>query len=211
MEQSWSGLAFAPDGKRLYGRAARVSSVTFNTSIAGTRKAGRKRAGLHPPWGGKGQDRRFVADGLRGRQAALCAQQLGRTSDPRNARRPRGSAPESRGSSNISGTVEERTPCTSRSAAPAWRLSTSAIPQPTIAATLSTDAHPNDIVTTSDIGCSSRAVTPTTSFPSIQTRQRLEVINTAWPKAPAGTPNSLARHPMERCSTSRTPTTTRLR
>ncbi len=70
--------------------------------------------------------------------------------------------------------------------------------RPTITETLSTDAHPNDIVLTADdrlfvsCGNSNNVI----SF-DLKTGQRLEVISTALgPKAPAGsTPNSLALSP----------------
>jgi DNA-binding beta-propeller fold protein YncE len=69
---------------------------------------------------------------------------------------------------------------------------------PAIAATLATDPHPNDVALTADgrlfVSCGN--TNNVISF-DLMTRERLEVINTALgPKAPAGsTPNSLALSP----------------
>jgi WD40 repeat protein len=69
---------------------------------------------------------------------------------------------------------------------------------PAIAATLATDPHPNDLALTADgrlfVSCGN--TNNVISF-DLKTRERLEVINTALaPKAPAGsTPNSLALSP----------------
>ena len=46
LERAWSGLAFAPDGRRIFvssGAGNPLSDIQYN-SIAGTRKAGRRRA-----------------------------------------------------------------------------------------------------------------------------------------------------------------------
>ena len=70
--------------------------------------------------------------------------------------------------------------------------------RPAVAATLATDPHPNDIALTADnrlfVSCGN---TNSVSAFDLNTRQRIEVINTArGPKAPAGsTPNSLALSP----------------
>src|SRR5262245_60212701 len=70
--------------------------------------------------------------------------------------------------------------------------------QPAVSGTLATDPHPNDLVLTADgrlfVSCGN---TNNVIAFDLQTKQRLEVINTALgPKAPAGsTPNSLALAP----------------
>src|SRR5262245_40390526 len=70
--------------------------------------------------------------------------------------------------------------------------------QPSVSGTLGTDPHPNDLVLTADgrlfVSCGN---TNNVIAFDLKTRQRLEVINTALgPKAPAGsTPNSLALAP----------------
>ena len=70
--------------------------------------------------------------------------------------------------------------------------------RPAVAATLATDPHPNDIALTADnrlfVSCGN---TNNVIAFDLNTRQRLEVVNTALgPKAPAGsTPNSLALSP----------------
>jgi YVTN family beta-propeller protein len=70
--------------------------------------------------------------------------------------------------------------------------------RPTIAGTLPTDPHPNDVALTADgrlfVSCGN---TNNVIAFDVKTRQRLEVISTALgPKAPAGsTPNSLALSP----------------
>ena len=79
MEQAWSGLAFAPDGTRIFvSGGAGYPSTTSRTSIAGTTAAGRRRgrrlhaAGRRQEEDGGVVDQRFVR-----RQTALRTQQLG--------------------------------------------------------------------------------------------------------------------------------------
>ncbi|HEY7059582.1 MAG TPA: bifunctional YncE family protein/alkaline phosphatase family protein [Vicinamibacterales bacterium] len=203
LEQSWSGLAFSPDGSRLFvssGAGYPASDIQYfdNWDNSGWREA---RTGFSLV--GAAKDKTAVssinisADGklLYATNNSDGNLYIVETHGARAVARVRvGDHPMAAKLSRDGKTLYVANLGEARVAIvdvsdPGW---------PTVTATLPTDAHPNDIVITSDgrlfVSCGN--TNNVISF-DLETRQRLEVIDTALsPKAPAGsTPNSLALSP----------------
>ena len=203
VEQAWSGLAFTPDGRRLYvssGAGYRFSDIQYfdrwdkegwKEARTGLTLLGAVKEQTAVSWLGVSPDGKllyalnnsdehlYVLETHGGRAVARL-----RVGDhPISAELSRDGKTlyvANLGSANIA-VVDVSEPA-----------------RPAVAATLATDAHPNDIVLTADdrlfvsCGNSNNVI----AF-DLKTSQRLEVISTALgPKAPAGsTPNSLALSP----------------
>ena len=203
MEQSWSGLAFSPDGKRLYVSSGAGYPHNDIQYFDRWDNEGWKEARTGYTLRGAAKDKTAVswltvsADGkllyaLNNSDEHLYILD---THGGRAVARVRvGDHPISAELSKSGQTLY----VANLGGASVAIVDVSDPAQPTITATLATDAHPNDIVLTADerlfvsCGNSNNVI----SF-DLKTRQRLEVINTALgPKAPAGsTPNSLALSP----------------
>ena len=203
MEQAWSGLAFAPDGKRIYvssGAGYPGNDIQyFDHWDNGGWKAARsgynlldaKKDKTAVSWIGISSDGKllyalnnsdnnlYVLETHGGR--ALARLEVG--DHPMAAKISKDGKTlyvANLGSGNVA-IVDVANP-----------------DHPSIAGTLPTDPHPNDVVLTADdrlfvsCGNSNNVI----AF-DLKTRQRLEVVNTALsPKAPAGsTPNSVALSP----------------
>jgi YVTN family beta-propeller protein len=203
MEQSWSGVAFSPDGKRIYvssGAGYPLSDIQYfdrwdNEGWTGARSGytlyGAAKDKTAVSWltvsaDGKllyalnnSDDHLYILETHGGR--AVARLQIG--DHPLSAEISKDGKTlyvANLGGANIA-IVDISDPN-----------------RPNITGTLATDPHPNDLVLTADerLFVSCGHTNNVISF-DLKTRQRLEVINTALgPKAPAGsTPNSLALSP----------------
>jgi YVTN family beta-propeller protein len=203
LEQSWSGLAFSPDGKRIFvsgGAGNPLSDIQYfdrwdnegwkearaGFTLFGAAKDKTAISSLSVSADGKllyalnnSDDHLYILETHGGR--AVARLRIG--DHPISARLSRDGKTlyvANLGGANVAG-VDVRDPN-----------------RPAVIATLSTDPHPNDLVLTADdrlfVSCGN--TNNVISF-DLKTGQRLEVINTALePKAPAGsTPNSLALAP----------------
>jgi YVTN family beta-propeller protein len=203
MEQAWSGLTFARNGKRIY-----VSSGTRYTgpdiqyydrwdkdgwkgSRVGYSLFGARKDSTAVSWLGVSPDGRVLyalnnSDGRLYIMETYGGRALARLvvgDHPLSARLSKDGRTlyvANLGSANVA-VVDVSDPT-----------------KPTISATLETDPHPNDVVVTNDdrLFVSCGHTNNVIEF-DLKTHQRLEVINTALgPKAPAGsTPSSLALSP----------------
>jgi YVTN family beta-propeller protein len=200
LEQSWSGLAFSPDGKRIFvsgGAGNPLSDIQYfdrwdnegwkearaGFTLFGAAKDKTAVSSLSVSADGKllyalnnSDDHLYILETHGGR--AVARLRIG--DHPISARLSRDGKTlyvANLGGANVA-SVDVRDPN-----------------RPAVIATLSTDPHPNDLVLTADdrlfVSCGN---TNTVISFDLKTGQRLEVINTALePKAPAGsTPNSLA-------------------
>jgi YVTN family beta-propeller protein len=203
LEQSWSGLAFSPDGKRIFvsgGAGNPLSDIQYfdrwdnegwkearaGFTLFGAAKDKTAVSSLSVSADGKllyalnnSDDHLYILETHGGR--AVARLRIG--DHPISARLSRDGKTlyvANLGGANVAG-IDVRDPN-----------------RPAVIATLSTDPHPNDLVLTADdrlfVSCGN--TNNVISF-DLKTGQRLEVINTALePKAPAGsTPNSLALAP----------------
>jgi YVTN family beta-propeller protein len=203
VEQSWSGLAFAPDGKRIYvssGAGYPISDILYfdrwdkegwKESRAGFTLYGAAKDKTAVSWLAVSADGKFLY-ALNNSDESLYILE---THGGRAVARLRvGDHPISAELSKDGRTLY----VAALGSASVAIVDVSNPARPSVTATLATDSHPNDIVLTSDdrlfvsCGNSNHVI----SF-DLKTRQRLEVISTALgPKAPAGsTPNSLALSP----------------
>jgi YVTN family beta-propeller protein len=200
LEQSWSGLAFSPDGKRIFvsgGAGNPLSDIQYfdrwdnegwkearaGFTLFGAAKDKTAVSSLSVSADGKllyalnnSDDHLYILETHGGR--AVARLRIG--DHPISARLSRDGKTlyvANLGGANVA-SVDVRDPN-----------------RPAVIATFSTDPHPNDLVLTADdrlfVSCGN--TNNVISF-DLKTGQRLEVINTALePKAPAGsTPNSLA-------------------
>ena len=203
VEQAWSGLAFTPDGRRLYvssGAGYPVSDIQYfdrwdkegwKEARTGLTLLGAVKEQTAVSWLGVSPDGKllyalnnsdehlYILE-THGNRAVARVRVGDHPISAELSRDGRTLYVANLGSANIA-VVDVSEPA-----------------RPAVTATLVTDAHPNDIVLTADdrlfvsCGNSNNVI----SF-DLKTRQRLEVISTALsPKAPAGsTPNSLALSP----------------
>jgi YVTN family beta-propeller protein len=206
LEQSWSGLAFAPDGKRIFvssGAGYPISDIQYfdrwdqdgwkeartGFNLYGAVKANTAVSSLNVSADGKflyalnnSDDHLYILETYGGRAVA----RLNVGDHPLSARLSKDGKTlyvANLGSASVA-VVDVGDPN-----------------RPNITATLATDPHPNDLALTADnrLFVSCGHTNNVIAF-DLKTRQRLEVINTALgPKAPAGsTPNSLALAPNEK-------------
>jgi YVTN family beta-propeller protein len=205
MEQAWSGLAFAPDGKRIYvssGAGYPVNDIQYfdRWDSAGWKEArsgytllrpDKDKANVAVSWIGVSSDGQllyalnnsdghlYIIETWGGR--AVSRFQVG--DHPISARLSKDG--KTLYVANLGG-------------ADVAVVDVSDPARPKLAATLDTDPHPNDVALSADgrlfVSCGN--ANDVISF-DVRTRQRLEVINTALgPEAPAGTtPNSVALSP----------------
>ncbi len=203
LEQGWSGLAFAPDGKRVYvsgGAGNRLNDIlTFDRWDTDGWKEG--RAGLTLV--GAAKDKTAVSS-LNVSANGTLLYALNNSDDHLYiletrggravARLPVGNHPMSAKLSRDGKTLY----VANLGDATVAVVDVTDSSRPKVTGTLPTDPHPNDLVLTTDdrlfVSCGN--TNNVVSF-DLKTKQRLEVINTALgPKAPAGsTPNSLALAP----------------
>jgi DNA-binding beta-propeller fold protein YncE len=203
LEQAWSGLAFAPNGKRIYissgaGYPAsdimyydRWDNVGWKDARAGYNLYGATKDRTAVSWLGASADGKLLYA-------------LNNSDEHLYILETHGGRAVSRlkvGDHPISAEISKdgRTLYVANlGSASVAVVDVADAAHPSIAATLATDPHPNDIALTADdrlfVSCGN--TNNVISF-DLETRERLEVINTALaPKAPAGsTPNSLALSP----------------
>ncbi len=205
MEQAWSGLAFSPDGRRIFvssGAGYPVSDIQYfdrwdkegwkdgraGLTLVGAAKDKTAISSLNVSADGNllyalnnSDDHLYILETRGGRAVA----RLMVGDHPLSARLSKDGTKlyvANLGGASVA-IVDIRDPS-----------------RPAVTATLSTDPHPNDLALTADdrlfVSCGN--TNNVISF-DLKTGQRLEVINTALgPKAPAGsTPNSLALAPDE--------------
>jgi YVTN family beta-propeller protein len=203
LEQSWSGLAFAPDGKRIFvssGAGYPISDIQYfdrwdqdgwkeartGFNLYGAVKGNTAVSSLNVSADGKflyalnnSDDHLYILETYGGRAVA---------------RLNVGDHPMSAKLSKDGKTLY----VTNLGSASVAVVDVSDPNRPNITATLATDPHPNDLALTADnrLFVSCGHTNNVISF-DLKTGQRLEVINTALgPKAPAGsTPNSVALAP----------------
>ena len=203
LEQSWSGLAFTPDSKRVYissGAGYPVSDIQYfdhwdregwkegraGLNLYGAAKDRTAVSALSVSLDGKllyalnnSDDHLYIVETHGGRAVA---------------RLPVGDHPIASKLSKDGRTLF----VANLGSATVAVVDVSDPARPAVTATLQTDAHPNDLALTADdrlfVSCGN---TNNVIAFDLKTRQRLEVINTSLgPKAPAGsTPNSLALSP----------------
>src|SRR5262245_53176629 len=203
LEQSWSGLAFSPDGKRIFissGAGYPGSDIQYFDRWD---KEGWQDARSGYTLRGAAKDKTAVSwIGVSPEGALLYALNntdgqlyiLGTHGGRAVARVPVGDHPLSARLSRDGKTLY----VANLGDATVAIVDVSHPSHPKIAAKLATDPHPNDLALTTDerLFVSCGHTNNVISF-DLKTAQRLEVINTALgPKAPAGsTPNSLALSP----------------
>jgi YVTN family beta-propeller protein len=203
MEQSWSGLAFSPDGKRVFvssGAGYPQSDIQYfdrwdkdgwkeartGFNLRGAVKAQTAVSSLTISPDGKllyalnnSDDHLYILETYGGRAVA----RLKVGDHPLSARLSKD------GKTLYVANLGDATVAT---------VDVSAPDRPSVIRTLATDPHPNDLALTADgrLFVSCGHTNSVIAF-DLKTGQRLEVINTALgPKAPAGsTPNSLALSP----------------
>jgi DNA-binding beta-propeller fold protein YncE len=203
MEQAWSGLAFAPDGKRIYVSSGagypendiqyfdRWDNAGWKAARSGYNLLGAKKDKTAVSWVGISADGKLLyalnnSDGF----LYILETHGGRAL----ARIKVGDHPMTARISKDGKTLY----VANLGSAHVAIVDISDPERPSIAGTLATDPHPNDLALTADdrlfvsCGNSNNVI----AF-DLKTLQRLEVINTALsPKAPAGsTPNSVALSP----------------
>jgi YVTN family beta-propeller protein len=206
MEQSWSGLAFSPDGKRIFvssGAGYPISDIQYfdrwdkegwkeartGFTLVGAAKDKTAVSSLNVSADGKllyalnnSDDTLYILETYGGRAVA----RLKVGDHPLSARLSKDG--RTLYVANLGG-------------ASVAIVDVSDPGRPNVTSTLSTDPHPNDLALTADgrLFVSCGHTNSVISF-DLKTGQRLEVINTALgPKAPAGsTPNSLALAPNEK-------------
>jgi YVTN family beta-propeller protein len=203
MEQAWSGLAFSPKGDRIYvsnGAGYKASDIQifdrwdnsgWKEARVGYTLYGAQKDQTAVAWLGTSPEGSLLyALNNSDRQLYIIDTHAGRAV----ARLQVGDHPISARLSKDGRTLY----VANLGSANVAIVDVSDSSRPTIAGTLATDPHPNDVVLTPDgrlfVSCGN---TNNVIAFDLKSRQRLEVINTALgPKAPAGsTPNSLALSP----------------
>src|SRR6266542_5961830 len=202
MEQSWSGLAFSPDGKRIFvssGAGYPISDIQYFDRWD---KEGWKEARTGFTLVGAAKDKTAVSS-LNVSADGKLLYALNNSDDTLYILETYGGRAVARlkvGDHPLSARLSKdgRTLYVANLGANVAVVDVSDPGRPSVTATLATDPHPNDLVLTADdrLFVSCGHTNNVISF-DLTTRQRLEVINTALgPKAPAGsTPNALALAP----------------
>ncbi len=203
LEQSWSGLAFSPDGRRIYlssGAGYSVSDILYfdHWDKEGWREA---RAGVNLL--GATKDRTAVSS-LTVSPDGKLLYALNNSDDHLYILETHGGRAVARlkvGDHPLSAKLSKDGKTlyvANLGAANVAMVDVSDAAHPSVAGTLATDPHPNDLAVTADgrLFVSCGHTNNVISF-DLKTQQRLEVISTGLgPKAPAGsTPNSLALSP----------------